>query len=403
MTNFKKISITLGAIYALTIAATAFVFTSNTETPLGEPGTSFLEWLSEKQLQERAFYGQPNAYFIEQLDEPQLVLDNQTLHPKLQYEFQERIKSRKEKGPDFNYNEWLNSLFNTPKGRTWLLRTAEQNWIKMAEDVGSMAKVEDVMINVGTQDIRIRIYWPEVSEEPLPGLLYFHGGGYLMASSEAVEPQAKILAKEGKMVVASVNYRLAPEHKFPVAHEDALAAYDWFVQNAVKLGINPSQIGVAGDSAGGNLSAVISEEQIREGGQVPKAQLLYYPFIDAHHERYPSFEMFGNGYGLDKNFIKMATQMFLSSPADMDHRWLNLNDTVTFEKHPTTIVATAGFDPIRDQGLIFAKKLEAAGVSVFAENYASLNHGFLEASHTIDDAKDACFKTARLMGELLRK
>lgn len=401
--KFKKTIFILCAVCTISVAATAFLFTSDTKTPLGEPGTSFLKWLDKEQLEERSYYAQPNSYFLEKLDEPQLVRDGQTLHPKLQYEFQERIKARKAKGEGFNYNEWLKGLFDTPKGREWLLRTGEQNWIKTAEDVGPMAKVEDITISANNRDIRIRIYWPEASEVSLPGLVYFHGGGFLMASSEAVEPQAKILAKEGKMVVASVNYNLAPDHKFPAAHEDALAAYDWFVENAASLGVNSAQIGVAGDSAGGNLSAVISEEKIRTGGTIPKAQLLYYPFTDAKHDKYPSFDLFGDGYGLDKNFIKMATLMFLADPVDVEHPWLNLNDTANFAKHPTTIVATAGFDPIRDQGRVFAEKLEAANVDVFYKNYASLNHGFLEASYTIDDAKDACFKTARMMGELLRK
>lgn len=156
--KFKKTIITLCAVAVVAFAATTFIFTSDTETPLGAPGTSFLSWLNEEQLEERAYYAQSNDYFLKKLDEPQLVRDGQTLHPKLQYEFQERIKSRKAKGPDFNYNDWLKSLFETPRGREWLLRTAEQNWIKMAEDVGPVAKVEDITITANDRDIRIRLY-----------------------------------------------------------------------------------------------------------------------------------------------------------------------------------------------------------------------------------------------------
>jgi len=365
---------------------------------------SFLKNLPEKALEERELYSKPNEYFLKKLDDPQTVIDGQTLHPKLQYEFQERRKQRKAKNID--YNKWLFDTFNKPEGREWLLKAAEQNWVKMAEDVGPMAKVEDIMIDAPYEKIRVRVYWPEDPEtqtSPKPGLLYFHGGGYIMSTSESVEPQSKILAKEGDMVVISVNYHLAPDHKFPASHYDAFAAYDWVVANAEKLGINPDQIGLAGDSAGGNLSAVISDTQAKTQGHMPKAQLLYYPFTDADYTTYRSYELFGNGYGLDKNFMKTATDMFLTDASDKTHPWLTLTKSVAFDKQPATIVATAGFDPIRDQGKLFADKLAEAGVDVTYQHYPSLNHGFLEASHVIDDAKKACFETARSMGELLRK
>ncbi|MBV1901261.1 MAG: alpha/beta hydrolase, partial [Kordiimonadaceae bacterium] len=140
-----------------------------------------------------------------------------------------------------------------------------------------------------------------------------------------------------------------------------------------------------------------------KGGHMPKAQLLYYPFTDGDHAKYRSYDLFGDGYGLDKDFMQMATELLLVKPSDANHRWLNLNDTVQFKSQPATIVATAGFDPIRDQGRVFAEKLKVAGVDVTHHHYASLNHGFLESSYVIDDAEKACFETARMMGALLRK
>ncbi|MFC3052912.1 alpha/beta hydrolase [Kordiimonas pumila] len=365
---------------------------------------SFVDTLSEKAKKERAYFEQPNAYFIEKLEEPAVVIDGQTLHPKLQYEFQERTKSRKKKNID--YNKWLFETFATPEGKKWLLDAAEENWVKMAEDVGPMAKTENVTITGPYGDLRVKVYWPEnpdTMKEPKPGLLYFHGGGFLMSTIESVEPQAKILAKEGDMIVISVNYNLAPDYPFPAAHFDAFTAYEWVVENAKKLGINPGQIGVAGDSAGGNLAISIADMEAKTGGHRPKAQLLYYPFTDAYYMEYPSYELFGDGFGLDKHFMKTATEMFLKRPEDKDHPWLNLVRSVDFAEQPITLVATAGFDPIRDQGRVFADKLKDAGIKVVYKHYPSLNHGFLEASHAIDDARTACFETARLMGQLLRE
>lgn len=362
---------------------------------------SLEESLSEKDRQYRSAAMQDESWFIDRLDEEQLVLEGQKLDPKLQFEFQERRKSRADAKVD--YNDWLFKIWSTEKGRKGLRDAVDVNWVRTAYDIGTLKSIQDFVIpGPDGNDIEARIYKPE-GDMPKPALIYFHGGGYLMASIKAVEPQVKILAKKGDMVVISINYRLAPEAVFPAAQHDALAAWDFIVKHAEQLGIDPERIGVGGDSAGGNLAAIISEEQIRKGATPPKAQLLYYPFADAQMTRYKSFDIFGNGFGLDKNFIKRATESFLSSPDDKNHRWLDLVNSLSFDKHPPTIVATAGYDPIRDQGWALADKLEAADRQVVRKHYPSLNHGFLEASAAVEDARRACFDTAIIMGGLLRQ
>lgn len=366
-------------------------------------GETFVARLPAEALEERAFMSQSVSFFEERLEEPPVVLEGQKLHPKLQYEFQEQAKRRA--ASEVDYNDWLFEIWSTAEGRQRLRDAVDVNWVKMAHDTGPVVATSDHRIDGPGGSLRLRSYRPKAAppEQPLPGLLYFHGGGFLMASIEAVEPQAQILATEGNLVVVSVDYRLAPEHTFPAAHEDALAAYQWLVSNAEKLGIDPARIGVGGDSAGGNLAAVISDEQARRGGPVPKAQLLYYPFTDGDTARYESYHTFGEGFGLDQDFISRATRAFMRSPEDLQHRWLTLVDSVDFARQPPSVVATAGFDPIRDQGRRYAEKLAAAGVPVDYRHYPSLNHGFLEASATIDDARKACFETARLIGGLLRE
>lgn len=370
------------------------------DTQAAQPG-EFLATLPAEALEERRFWSQPESWFVARLDEPPVVVDGQELNPKLQYEFQERAKERAASSRD--YNEWLVDTWAKPEGRAWLRDAVDVNWVKLAHDIGPMAEVRDLTIPGPNGDIPIRVYWPGNPDAVRPGLLYFHGGGFLFASIEAVEPQAKILAEKGDLVVVSVDYSLAPEHPFPAAQEDALAAWDWVRAHAAELGIDAARIGVAGDSAGGNLSAVISSETARRGEPSPKAQLLYYPFLDIRFADYPSYEIFASGYGLDQDFIRIATDAFLTAEEDKQHRWLNLPDTVNLEALPPTIVATSGFDPIRDQGVFFARQLEDAGAHVIHRHYESLNHGFLEASETIDDARQACFETARLIGSLLRE
>lgn len=351
---------------------------------------------------DRAYMAQPNAFFEARLDDPPVVVDGQTLHPKLQYEFQERRKERAASGRD--YNSWLNETWATPEGRAWLRAAVDTNWTKFAHDIGPVGRTEDIAIPGPRGDIRARVYWPDAEQgAPKPMLMYFHGGGYLIASIEAVEPQAKILAVEGDLIVVSVDYALAPEHPFPAAHLDALAAFDWLAANAARLGGDPQRLGVGGDSAGGNLAIVIADERARLGKPPPKAQLLYYPFTDAHTQRYPSYDLFGDGFGLDKNFIRTATQAALRTPADRDHRWLTPLRAADHARQPKAVIATAGFDPIRDQGVLFADALRDAGVTVMHTHYPSLNHGFLEASGVIDDARRACFETARQIGAMLRR
>jgi acetyl esterase/lipase len=366
-------------------------------TPVSQD-QSLVDRLPQKALAERKFMQRPNSWFLAHLDGPRTTLEGQTLNPKLQYKFQERAKERAGK----DYNAWLNKVWATSDGRKRLRDAVDVNWTRTAYDVGRIAAIQDTNIPGPASALPARIYRPE-GDQPKPALVYFHGGGFLMASYKAVQPQAKILAKEGDIIVVSVNYRLAPEHKFPAAQHDAIAAYRWVVANAVALGIDPDRIGVGGDSAGGNLAAVVTQEQIRAGKSVPKATLFYYPFIDIDFARYDSYDVFGEGFGLDKQFIADASRQLFASPTDKTSPWMHLADSLSFASFPPTIVAIAGFDPLRDQGRTLADKLQRAGVPVVREEYPSLNHGFLELSDVIDAAHDACFDTAREIGRMLRR
>ena len=357
--------------------------------------------LSGKELAERALMQLPDEVIAGFLDDSPIVIDGQMLHPKLQWEFQQRAKQRSQSA--INYHEWLAKAWNAKGGKEKLRKAVDHNWVKSALNIGGVDSRE-VHIPGPNGPIRAKIYSPHSKGETIrPALLYLHGGAWIMASVEAVEPQAKILAREADMIVVSIDYHLAPEHPFPAAHLDALAAYNWLVDNAENLGSSQQMLGVGGDSAGGNMSIVVANEQVRNGGIVPKALLLYYPFTDSAVENYMSYDLFGDGFGLDKHFIKTVTTMILADKKDKEHDWLKLPRSIDYARQPPTLVATAGFDPIRDHGIEHEQKLKAAGVETIARHYSSLNHGFLENSGTINDAYIACIETARLFSRLIRR
>lgn len=361
----------------------------------------FMAALDEKAREQRAFMQQPNGYFEERLSAASVVIQGQRLHPKLQYEFEERQRSREARGIT-DYNAWMMDLWADPEGRQWLRDAAEKNWVKLAYDAGPAARSKDYHIPGPNGPVRARVYWPAMAEgEKRPILLYFHGGAFLIASIEAVEPQMQILVNEGGLIVVSVDYALAPEQVFPAAHQDALAVWDWLQQHAGSLGGDPRHIAVGGDSAGANLAIVVADEQLKRDAPAPVAQLLYYPFTDSRSEAFESFEAFGNGYGLDKDFIRIATDAVVGDPADLEHPWLRVLQSVNHAKQPPALIATAGFDPIRDQGLAYVRRLQEAGVAVEHHHYPSLNHGFLDASGVIDDAQRACLETARAFARML--
>lgn len=358
---------------------------------------------SDRRAAQLAHMQRPNAYFEAHLQDPPQVIDGQRLHPKLQYEFEQRRAQRAASG--INYNDWLMRTWSTERGRQWLRDEVDLNWTFMAEQIAPLAREEVRNIPDGAGgDMRVRIYsTTQASAGPKPVLVYFHGGGFIMASAEAVEPQMRILATSGDVVVVNVNYRLAPEAPFPAAFEDGLAAYRWVLDHLDEIAGGQAPVGVAGDSAGGNIAIVISDEARRLGWTPPAAQLLYYPVVDMNFERYPSYALFGEGYGLDRDFIRIATDQVVTDRAMLTHRWLNPLTQAELATMPPSLVVAAGFDPIRDHAIAIADAINAAGGTAELVRASSLNHGFLEASGAIDDAHAICHDTARRIGALLRR
>jgi acetyl esterase len=236
-------------------------------------------------------------------------------------------------------------------------------------------------------DVPVRIYRPSAAT-PLPALLWFHGGGWTIGSVESHDPTCRSLANAVDCVVVSVDYRLAPEHKFPCAVEDAWAATEWVARQSEELGIDPARLGVAGDSAGGNLAAVVAL-LARDAGTPPLAfQLLVYPVTDYEFD---SESMIANasGYFLERQSMVWFCGHYLDDPSEGDDWRFSPIRAADLSGLPPAFVLTAEFDPLRDQGEAYARKLEAAGVQVEMRRYDGVFHGFFGMRDLIDTAHEA--------------
>jgi len=355
--------------------------------------------LSADQQRYVDFLSQPNEVFVEMLTEPAVTIDGQVLHPKLQWEYE------KDKKEPAKTKESRKATMLDQSAREKLRNIVDIYWDITSKVTPAMAAVHDINIpGAEGHSIPARIYVPDVTsgDEKLPVIVYYHGGGFLFGSVKALDGAVRLLATEAKVVAVSVDYRLSPEYPYPAPAMDAQDAFNWTVENIAEYGGDNTNIAVGGDSAGGFLAISTTIRQIENKAQVPTAQLLYYPFVDADYTKYPSYDLFKNGFGLDAGFMAAATE--LAMPAvDVKDPLVSPVLYPHMDKMPPTIAASAGFDPIRDHGRVFAEKLQAAGVIVKYHNYSSLTHGYLEASGTIDDAETAALETAHELGSMLRK
>lgn len=222
--------------------------------------------------------------------------------------------------------------------------------------------------------LALRFYTPRGLTGESPALLFFHGGGWIYGDLESHDATCRVLAEEAQVRVVAVDYRLAPEAPFPAAVEDSLAAWTWLTEHAGALGIDPSRIAVGGDSAGGNLAAIVAQQTVAAGGPSPAFQLLIYPATD-FLEKAPSRHTYAEGFFLTKDFMDLAEENYLVGGEDRsDARLSPLYGDVTGVA--PAYVVTAGFDPLLDEGDAYAEKLRDAGVPVEHVCEDGLIHGF---------------------------
>ncbi|MBI1375892.1 MAG: alpha/beta hydrolase fold domain-containing protein [Frankiales bacterium] len=239
--------------------------------------------------------------------------------------------------------------------------------------------VRDLEVDGGAGPLLARLYTPPgpslaPSARPRPLVVFFHGGGWVVGDLDTHDQPCRLLCRHADVHVLSVDYRLAPEHVYPAAVEDAVAAFAWAREHAAGLGADPDRVAVAGDSAGGTLSAVVAQVARDEGMPGPVAQLLVYPGADASVDR-PSKQLFSGLY-LTRERMDWYWDTYSAGGSRTDPR-LSPLCAERLDGLPPAVVATAALDPLRDEGEAYAEALEAAGVPVVRRRGRGLVHGYL--------------------------
>lgn len=356
---------------------------------------------AEMHDEEGAVVKKPDSWYLHEVGGKRIRVDDQVLDVRLQHMIHASLDDDgNDDGPDPGTEEGLNEL----------RRIFEESWIERTRVPPDMAFVHDVSIpsrDGGT--IPARIYRPIASDDSLPVLVYSHGGGWVFGSVDAVDRAVKWIAAESKVVVISVDYRLAPEAPYPAAWDDAEDAFVWSLANAHRFGGDNGRVCVGGDSAGGTLSVVVSMRQIRKGKPVPHCQLLYYPGIDNRdvptmRASYMSSRLFGVGFWLDYTFTELVLPLTfpgrdLASPeiSPLFAKGAEL------ERLPPTVLVAAGFDPLRDSNRAYARKLESAGVEVSYRELPTLIHGIINLTAVTPVAHRAALDVAREFGSVAHR
>lgn len=259
-------------------------------------------------------------------------------------------------------------------------------------------RIEQSTIEGPGGPIPVRIYTPRPLEdgERLPVLLYFHGGGYMFGIIEIYDTICQYLANHGDCIVISVGYRLAPEHKFPAAFDDCLAATRWAAANADGFGGDGSRVAVSGESSGGTLAAAVAKASADRHDLTIGLQILFYPIID-NTKTYPSEEAFDQGYFLTGDMMRWFMDNTCNDPEDARDPRLSPMLSDDLSGVAPALVITAGFDPLRDEGEAYARKLDAAGVPVTYSCYGDMIHAFIAMSAITGRAFDALEEAAQAM------
>ena len=256
-----------------------------------------------------------------------------------------------------------------------------------------VGRVEDRAIPGPAGALRVRLYWPEAggpeATAAVPAIAYYHGGGHVIGSLDTHDLIARNLCHGAGALVVSVDYRMGPEHKFPAAVEDSFAALDWLHANAASLGADPERLGVHGDSAGGNLAAVVALIARDRGGPRLVLQSLVYPVAD-YTLSAPSYQTYAEGYGL---LTRAAMQWFqlhyLRSPAEAEDWRASPLRAPSLAGVAPAIVVTAECDVLHDDGASYAEALRRAGVPVEYREYPGMIHAFFGMVPVVDDAMNA--------------
>ena len=251
----------------------------------------------------------------------------------------------------------------------------------------SVKKVEDRSIPGPESDIPIRLYYPK-GNPPFPAVVYFHGGGWVIGDLDTHHSFCHALANTSSCLIVSVDYRLAPEHRYPAAVEDAYAATKWVAENAAVMQADPDRLAVCGDSAGGHLAAVVAMMARDRKGPPIELQILIYPITDFNFDT-PSYLENREGYVLTRDLMQWFWNHFIADEADANDPYVCPLQASKLSDLPGALIITAEYDPLRDEGEAYGEKMRAAGVNVKLTRYSGMMHAFIRMTAHLDKAKEA--------------
>jgi acetyl esterase len=261
--------------------------------------------------------------------------------------------------------------------------------------------VRELVLDTAHGPLKARHYAPMQGSEPRPLLVFFHGGGFVLGDFETHDSACRLLCRHAELHVLAVDYRLAPEHPFPAALEDASAAFTWARTHARELGADPARIAVGGDSAGGNLAAALSQLAVREGTPAPALQFLLYPPVDRTVDR-ESLGHFAEGFLLTRADITWFHNHYTST-SGVDGSDPRISPLLSRDLSglPPALVITAGFDPLRDEGEAYAAALQAAGTPATLRRFDGLVHGFANMTTVSQACRAAMVEVASMLRHML--
>jgi acetyl esterase len=303
---------------------------------------------------------------------------------------------------------FLDQMAAQPGPKMWEIDApqARELFVAMMSVVGPkdvpIGKAVNQIIPAPHGEIPVRIYTPvAASAEPLPTLIFFHGGGWVIGNIETHDGLCRVLANESACRVISVEYRLSPEHKHPAAVEDACAAVSWIEANASTLGVDANRLAIGGDSAGGALAAVVAQMAKEKGNPKIAYQMLFFPVTQIGDET-GSLREFAEGYFLETPTLKWFYAHYLPAHADKTDPRVSPLSAKDVSGLAPAYVMLAGFDPLHDEGMAYAEKLRAAGVPVTIADYPDMVHDFIYMQAVLPQAPQALSAAAAALKGALK-
>jgi acetyl esterase len=272
---------------------------------------------------------------------------------------------------------------------------------RLAAPPPEVGRVENRIIDRDGCRVPLRVYWPRAKDEQrLPAYIHAHGGGFVVGDLDMADTVCRSLCRDAGVIVVSIDYRLAPEHKFPAGLHDTIAVTRWIAADGARLGVDTRRLAIGGDSAGGNLAAVASQALTGELDGALRCQILVYPVTDLTCSQ-PSYRDLGTGYPLTEARMRAYIEMYLSEPAQATDVRASPLLAPALTGQPPALVVLAGLDPLLDEGLAYARRLKDAGVEVEIAEAPGHPHGFLGWTKESETSREMLALIARQLRERL--